>query len=80
MPSPESYKRLVASIVQFLEDELKRDGVTPDMAESIDVARQCLQMAYTLTPEDIPAMEKKLIDVFDEVCPPPVSYCFYLGV
>nr|CAB3265685.1 RNA polymerase II-associated protein 3-like [Phallusia mammillata] len=69
--SPDDCKRLVAAIVEFLENELKRDGVTPDMAESIDVARQCLYMAYATTPEDVPSTQKKLIDIFVEACPAP---------
>ncbi|XP_078484755.1 small glutamine-rich tetratricopeptide repeat-containing protein beta-like [Ciona intestinalis] len=73
MASNSDIKRFVASIVQFLEDELNRDGVTPEMAESIDVARQCLHMAYTTTPEDVPSSQNKLLNVFLEACPPPAK-------
>lgn len=71
--SPHDCKRLVAAFSQFLEDELKRDGVTHDMIESIDVARQCLLMAYATSSEDVPSTQKKLLDIFVEACPPPVS-------
>uniref|UniRef100_H2YTD6 SGTA homodimerisation domain-containing protein n=1 Tax=Ciona savignyi TaxID=51511 RepID=H2YTD6_CIOSA len=73
MANNSDIKRFVASIVQFLEDELKREGVTTEMAESIDVARQCLHMAYTTTPEDVPSNQRRLLDVFLEACPPPVK-------
>ena len=65
-------KRLVAAFVQFLGDEIESEGIDPEKAESIDVARQCLRMAYTTTAEDVPATQTKLIDVFLKNCPPPV--------
>lgn len=37
---------LVASILCFMNEELKRDDVTPEKAESLEVATQCLKLAY----------------------------------
>lgn len=64
-------KRLVASFLQFLNDEIESEGIDSEMAESIDVARQCLRMAYTTTAEDVPASQSNLIDIFRKYCPPP---------
>ena len=71
-------KRLVASFLQFLSSELEKEGIDSEMAESIDVARQCLRMAYTTTAEDVPASQTQLIDIFRKHCPPPVSKICYL--
>lgn len=45
-------KGLVASIVQFLNEQLKE--VTPDSAESLEVAIQCLESAYGVQASDAP--------------------------
>ena len=68
-----SRKRLVASFLQFLSDEIEVEGNDSEMVESIDVARQCLRMAYTTTAEDVPVSQIKLLDLFKQNCPPPVS-------
>ena len=74
MPGQQSdSKRLVAAFLQFLSGELQEEGIDPEMAESIDVARQCLRMAYTATSEDVPSSQIKLKDLFMKHCPPPVS-------
>jgi len=45
-------RRLIYSIVQFLNTELNSDDISEDAKESLEVASQCLQTAYCLAPED----------------------------
>ena len=45
-------RRLIFSIVQFLNKELADDHISDDAKESLEVASQCLQTAYCLAPED----------------------------
>ena len=45
-------RRLIYSIVQFLNKELSSDDIYEDAKESLEVASQCLQTAYCLAPED----------------------------
>jgi small glutamine-rich tetratricopeptide repeat-containing protein alpha len=45
-------RRLIFSIVQFLNKELASDDMSEDAKESLEVANQCLQTAYCLAPED----------------------------
>jgi len=68
-----SSKRLVASFIEFLSEEIEVDDNDPEMVESIDVARQCLRIAYTTTVEDVPDSQAKLLDIFIKHCPSPVS-------
>lgn len=45
-------RRLLYSIVQFLNKELSSDEISEDAKESLEVASQCLQTAYCFGPED----------------------------
>ena len=45
-------RRLVFSIVQFLNREMALDNLSDDAKESLEVANQCLQTAYNMTQED----------------------------
>ena len=45
-------RRLIYSILQFLNKELASDDISEDAKESLEVASQCLQTAYCLAPED----------------------------
>ena len=45
-------RRLIFSIVQFLNKELGSEDISDDAKESLEVASQCLQTAYCLAPED----------------------------
>jgi len=45
-------RRLIYSIVQFLNSELSSDDISEDAKESLEVASQCLQTAYCMAPED----------------------------
>lgn len=45
-------RRLLFSIVQFLNKELASDEISEDAKESLEVASQCLQTAYCFGPED----------------------------
>ena len=45
-------RRLIFSVVQFLNKELSDDHISDDAKESLEVASQCLQTAYCLAPED----------------------------
>ena len=48
-------KGLVASIVQFLTQQLEDGGLTADSRESLEVAIQCLESAYNVQATDAPA-------------------------
>jgi len=45
-------RRLVYSIIQFVQEEIRGDGLSEDAKESLEVASQCLQSAYALNTED----------------------------
>lgn len=45
-------RRLIFSIVQFLNRELASEDISEDAKESLEVANQCLQTAYCLSSED----------------------------
>ena len=45
-------RRLVYSIIQFCQQELRADDLSEDAKESLEVASQCLQSAYALNTED----------------------------
>jgi len=45
-------RRLVYSIIQFVQEEIKSDQLSEDAKESLEVASQCLQSAYALNTED----------------------------
>ncbi|XP_033219621.1 small glutamine-rich tetratricopeptide repeat-containing protein alpha-like [Belonocnema kinseyi] len=47
-------KGLVASIVQFLTQQLEDGGLTADSRESLEVAIQCLESAYSVQAADAP--------------------------
>ena len=50
--SDKDKRRLVFSIVQFLNNELGSDHISEDAKEGLEVASQCLQTAYCMAPED----------------------------
>eukprot|EP00095_Tigriopus_kingsejongensis_P002211 maker-scaffold351_size199180-snap-gene-0.27 protein:Tk02211 transcript:maker-scaffold351_size199180-snap-gene-0.27-mRNA-1 annotation:"small glutamine-rich tetratricopeptide repeat-containing protein a" len=45
-------RRLVFSLVQFLQREMASDEHSDDAKESLEVASQCLQTAFCLSPDD----------------------------
>lgn len=61
-----SSKGLVASILQFLNDQLKE--VTPDSAESIEVAVQCLETAYGVQASDA-SSSVNLVELYNNALP-----------
>ena len=66
-------RRLIAAILQFLDSENLREDLDDEIKQSVDVSRQCLQSAYTITSADVPANQKTLKELFLEACPAPVS-------
>lgn len=64
--------RLIKSVVEFLKDDLTSSDTTPDKAESLEVALQCLRLAYDIEEEIIPDDQSKLIDIFTKAVPQPV--------
>lgn len=60
-------RRLVYSIVQFLNRELASEDVSEDAKEGLEVASQCMQTAFCLAPEDAHLeVTKPLEDIFNE--------------
>ena len=58
-------RRLVFSIVQFLNNELGSDHISEDAKEGLEVASQCLQTAYCMAPEDTHLeVSTPLFDIF----------------
>ena len=60
-------RRLIFSIVEFLNRELASEEISEDAKEGLEVASQCLQTAYCLAPEDSHLAVSKPIDaIFNE--------------
>ncbi len=61
-------RRLVFSIVQFLNREMTAEDHSEDAKESLEVASQCLQTAFSLSGQDDKHLEvkTKLEDMFHE--------------
>lgn len=60
-------RRLVYSIIQFVQEEIKSDQLSEDAKESLEVASQCLQSAYALNTEDKHlAVSHPLQNIFQE--------------
>ena len=60
-------KRLVVSIVQFLNEELLSGACVEDAAESLEVAVQCLESSYNIEPGDAALLPSKtLLQIFTE--------------
>jgi len=58
-------KRLVASMVQFLGDQLGSQELTADAKESLEVAIQCLESAYEVSSSDAHLLPSKtLLEIF----------------
>ncbi len=61
-------RRLVYSVVEFLNREMASEEHSEDAKESLEVASQCLQTAFALSAQDDKhlAVAKKLEDIFGE--------------
>lgn len=61
-------KRLALAIVQFLAEQKQFGNLSSDAQESLEVAVQCLETAFELSPEDASALSvsKSLLDIFHE--------------
>lgn len=71
-------RRLVYSIIEFLGDQLAEGNLTPDAAESLEVAVQCLENAYAIEHDDPQAsaalaVPRKLIDIFNDASDEPTT-------
>jgi len=61
-------KLLVASVLKFLKQEIDSKKITPDQEESLNVASQCLAMAFNTTHEDAKDLPC-LLDLLTNACP-----------
>merc|ERR1711970_1671088 len=61
-------KLLVASVLKFLKKEIESKKITPDQEESLNVATQCLSMAFNTSAEDAKDLPD-LIDLLSKACP-----------
>merc|ERR1711937_401473 len=61
-------KLLVASVLKFLKQEIDSKKITPDQEESLNVASQCLAMAFNTTPEDAKDLPD-LLELLSNACP-----------
>ncbi len=60
-------RRLVFSIIQFLNREMSSDDMSEDAKESLEVASQCLQTAFSFNVEDVHLeVSKTLEQIFKE--------------
>lgn len=50
--SLEAKRTLVFGILKFLREELKQEGISSDLKESLEVASQCLESAYEISIDD----------------------------
>ncbi|KAM4809064.1 small glutamine-rich tetratricopeptide repeat-containing protein beta [Rhinophrynus dorsalis] len=64
-----SIKHLVYAIVQFLREQSQQDAYTSDEQESLEVAVQCLETVFKISPEDTHlAASKTLEQIFSQTC------------
>jgi len=61
-------KLLVASVLKFLQSEIESKKITPDQEESLNVASQCLAMAFNTEPKDADGLPD-LLDLLSKACP-----------
>jgi len=61
-------KLLVASVLKFLKSEIDGNKLTPDQEESLNVASQCLAMAFNTTPDDAEGLPD-LMSLLTQACP-----------
>merc|ERR1711970_789254 len=61
-------KLLVASVLKFLKKEIESKKITPDQEESLNVATQCLSMAFNTSAEDAKDLPD-LLDLLSKACP-----------
>ena len=60
-------RRLVFSIIQFLNREMASDEMSEDAKESLEVASQCLQTAFSFSTEDVHLeVSKPLEQIFND--------------
>ena len=60
-------RRLVFSIIQFLNREMASDEMSEDAKESLEVASQCLQTAFSFSAEDVHLeVSKPLEQIFND--------------
>ena len=55
-------------VLKFLQAEIESKKITPDQEESLNVASQCLAMAFNTTPEDAKDLPD-LLDLLSKACP-----------
>jgi len=58
----------VASVLKFLKKEIDSKKITPDQEESLNVASQCLAMAFNTTPDEANDLPD-LLDLLTQACP-----------
>lgn len=61
-------KLLVASVLKFLKSEIDGNKLTPDQEESLNVASQCLAMAFNTSPDDAEGLPD-LMSLLTQACP-----------
>lgn len=68
-------KRLALAIVQFLAEQKQYGNMSPDAQESLEVAVQCLETAFELSPEDAASLSvsKSLVDIFQDSLGPEID-------
>jgi hypothetical protein len=67
-------KRLVSGFLGFLAEEVKAKRPSEELAESLEVAMQCLESAYNIAPQDVSAAgEVPLLSLLQKQV-----VCFYL--
>ncbi|XP_015792777.1 small glutamine-rich tetratricopeptide repeat-containing protein beta [Tetranychus urticae] len=60
-------KRLAASIVQYLGDQLRSDDLTGEDKEGLEVAIQCLETVYRISSSDVHLLpSRSLVDIFKD--------------
>ncbi|XP_075038872.1 small glutamine-rich tetratricopeptide repeat-containing protein beta isoform X1 [Mixophyes fleayi] len=64
-----SIKRLVYAVIQFLRQQSQLDVYTSDEQESLEVAVQCLETVFKISPEDVHlAAPNTLEEMFSQAC------------
>ncbi|XP_067936093.1 small glutamine-rich tetratricopeptide repeat-containing protein alpha-like [Watersipora subatra] len=68
-----SKERTVCAIIKFLNDEAANSSTGEEAKESIEVAKQCLETAYGLSPDSRPDLDlgMSLEELIENRAPPP---------
>jgi len=76
-----SIKHLVYAVIRFLREQSQMDAYTSDEQESLEVAIQCLETVFKISPEDTHlAVSQPLTEMFTSSFCKVSRHCFLLSI